>query len=113
MTIFLILAHYRNQLVYVNDPQNSEAKALYQFSRPATYFSVLVIQLTHLWFVNDPQETYPKAVGFVGHYIPYALFQTALVVIAIMQVSPLLRVIKITSHVLQDQFHRLNMTFHE
>lgn len=87
MTVFLILAHYRNQLVYVNDPQNEEAKSLYKFSRFATYFSVIVIQLTHLWFVNDPQESYPKAVGFVGHYIPYALFQTALVVIAMMQVK--------------------------
>jgi len=118
MTVFLILAHYRNQLVYVNDPQNEEAKSLYKFSRFATYFSVIVIQLTHLWFVNDPQESYPKAVGFVGHYIPYALFQTALVVIAMMQVSPFLSskifLIKCTRQLLtpylDGSFHRLNMT---
>jgi hypothetical protein len=87
MTIFLILAHYRNQLVYANDPESKEAKDLYWYSRVTTYFTVAVIQLTHLWFVNDPEETYPKAFGFVGHYIPYALFQTSLAVIAIMQVK--------------------------
>lgn len=85
MTLFLILAHYRNQLVYVNNPESKEAKDLYWFSRISTYFSVAVIQVTHLWFVNDPEESYPKAFGFTGHYIPYALFQTALSVIAIMQ----------------------------
>lgn len=87
MTIFLIVAHYRNQLVLENSPDNKEAKDLYWYSRITTYFTVAVIQLTHLWFVNDPEETYPKAVGFVGHYIPYALFQTAMAVVAIMQVK--------------------------
>lgn len=86
MTMFLILAHYRNELVYTNDPDNSEARNLAWYSRLTTGFSVAVIQLTHLWFVNDPEEVYPKAVGFVGHYIPYALFQTSLAVVAVMQV---------------------------
>lgn len=87
MTIFLILAHYRNQLVYVNNPESPNAKDLYWYSRITTYFSVAVIQLCHLWFVNDPEESYPKGFGFVGHYIPYALFQASLIVIAIMQVK--------------------------
>lgn len=87
MSIFLILAHWWNQLVYVNNPESKEAKDLYWYSRISTYFTVFVIQLSHLWFVNDPEESYPKAFGFVGHYIPYALFQTALAAIAIMQAS--------------------------
>ena len=87
MTIFLIAAHYRNQLVYANSPDNEEAKKLYWYSRITTYFTVFVIQMSHLWFVNDPEASYPKGMGFVGHYIPYALFQTALGLIAIMQVK--------------------------
>lgn len=87
MTIFLILAHYRNQLVYANCPESADAKDLYWFSRIATYFSVAVIQLSHLWFVNDPEQSYPKGFGFVGHYIPYALYQASLIAIAIMQVK--------------------------
>lgn len=87
MTIFLILAHYRNQLVYVNAPDDKEAKSLYWFSKYSTYFTVTALQMTHLWFVNAPDAAYPDGFGFVGHYIPYATFQTALAFMAIMQVK--------------------------
>mmetsp|Transcript_29810 Transcript_29810/g.54587 ORF Transcript_29810/g.54587 Transcript_29810/m.54587 type:complete len:323 (-) Transcript_29810:66-1034(-) len=83
MTVFLILSHFRIKLSAMNE----ECPLwLYRYSRITTPFSVIVIQLTHLWFVNNPEEVYPNGFGFVGHYVPYALFQTSLACTAIMQV---------------------------
>ena len=87
MTIFLILAHYRNQLVYVNAPDDKEAKSLYWFSKYSTYYTVSSLQMVHLWFVNSPDAAYPDGFGFIGHYIPYATYQFALALMAAMQVK--------------------------
>eukprot|EP00978_Attheya_sp_CCMP212_P033144 scaffold132441_cov71-Attheya_sp.AAC.1 len=83
MTVFLILSHWRIKL----SAKNEECPFwLYRYSCITTPFSVIVIQLTHLWFVNNPEEVYPNGFGFVGHYVPYALFQISLACTAVMQV---------------------------
>jgi len=84
MIAFLILAQWRAKLTVMN----KEAQPwLYTYYRITTPFCVFVIGICHLWFVNDPEKSYPDGYGFTGHYIPYALFQTAMVLVAIGQMN--------------------------
>merc|ERR1712194_209605 len=41
-----------------------------------------VMAILHLWFVNPPDGEY----GFLGHYIPYLMFQFALALMSIQHV---------------------------
>jgi len=94
MIAYLILAYYRLK-VQVMDGECDES--VLTWSKFTTPFCIAVIALDHLWFVNDPELHWyqggwdpasgqgPKGLGFVAHYVPYLLFQTALGVIAAMQ----------------------------
>jgi len=99
MSLFLILAHFRNKLVQLNNPNDSYSQWLYNFSKVSTPFSVFGIQMSHLWFVNDPEEAYPKGFWFPGHYIPYVLFQIVMALTAIMQVHYQMAIRKIPFNV--------------
>lgn len=84
MSLYLIIAHYRIKC----SVKNEESPVwLYYYSMFATAFGVFAMQQTHLWFVNSPDMKYPDGVGFVGHYLPYALFQLSLVLTAYVQVN--------------------------
>jgi hypothetical protein len=82
MTAFLLLAHYRIKVISMN---NVNCTWVYTYSKIVTPFNIFVMAVCHLWFVNDPEKNYPDGYGFVGHYVPYALFQTSLSLVAIQQ----------------------------
>lgn len=82
MITFLILAHYRIKVISMN---NVNCTWVYTYSKIVTPFNVFVTAIVHLWFVNDPEKNYPDGYGFVAHYVPYALFQTSLSLVAIQQ----------------------------
>jgi len=84
MSIFLVLNHFRIKLSVMNGECPSW---LYKWSLISSPLNIFLIQMTHLWFVNSPDMEYPDGVGFLGHYLPYAGFQTALAITAFTQVQ--------------------------
>lgn len=58
------------------------SKWLLDTSRILTPFNFITMAELHLWFVNGPAETY----GFTAHYIPYLMFQLALIFMMLLNI---------------------------
>jgi len=108
MIAYLILKYYSLKVQVMDGVCDKSVLAVSKFTTP---LCIGIIAVDHLWFVNDPELTWyqggwdpssgqaPKGLGFVGHYLPYLLFQTAMAVIAAMQVQHLVGVNKIPFNV--------------
>jgi len=80
MALFLIFAFFRAQASYLN---KEVSESFYKFAKWNKPFNIYTMVVLHMWFVNSPQDS--EGYGFVGHYIPYAMFQIAIALIAIEQ----------------------------
>jgi hypothetical protein len=90
--MFLVLSHMRANLAH----KNNEIPAWQvTYSTITTPFNLLTTGIIHLWFVNSPQMAYPDGYGFIGHYIPYFLFQITMSLVAIGQLHYVIAVDKI------------------
>lgn len=79
MCLYIFLAHFRIKYDWT---QNQIPKALYMYSKITTPIIFVVFLYFYMVFVNSP---YGKMSQFILHYIPYMLWQTGMVLMAIEQ----------------------------
>jgi len=84
MSVFVILNHFRIKLSVMN---GECPPWFYKWSLITSPLNLFVFQMVHLWFVNSPDMEYPDGVGFLGHYLPFCGFQTALAITSFTQVQ--------------------------
>lgn len=80
MMAYCLLFHVRLAKAY---RAGNVPKWLLNTSRILTPFNFISMSQLHLWFVNGPSEVY----GFVAHYIPYLMFQIAIIFIMLLSIA--------------------------
>lgn len=78
LVLYVGLFHLRLNQAYKN---KKITRSLLLFSQIVSPFNAFAMSMIHIWFVNPPDGDY----GFVGHYVPYAMFEYALALMAILQ----------------------------
>jgi len=83
ISIFSILSFFRAQTSYLNGEVSGSFYTFAKWNKP---FIIYIMGVLHMWFVNSPQDAVEDGgYGFVGHYIPYSMFQIGIALIAIEQ----------------------------
>jgi len=88
MIAYLLASLLRAKVLVNNVRPDGTPKAqpyLYTLNKWITFPCIACISIVHLWFVNKPDAVYPDGYGFIAHYIPYALYQWVMSLIAIEQ----------------------------
>jgi len=80
MVIFLLLSFFRAQVSHLNGVISDNFYTFVKWNKP---FIIYVMAVLHMWFVNSPQDS--DGYGFIGHYLPYAMFQIGIALVAIEQ----------------------------
>lgn len=78
MCMYVFLFHVRLMRAY---NKKKITRSLLLFSSVVSPFNAFAMSMLHIWFVNPPDGDF----GFIGHYVPYAMFEYALALMAILQ----------------------------
>jgi hypothetical protein len=75
MCMYVFLFHVRLMRAY---NKKKITRSLLLFSSVVSPFNAFAMSMLHIWFVNPPDGDF----GFIGHYVPYAMFEYALALMA-------------------------------